>query len=126
MSWPRDEARLKRVRSLMADRGLDAIFDPPDATRVRTDGDRIAEIGKTISAHDAIDTGFFRIGPALVGALDEAFAARGDCSLSNGVAALAARGAARVVDVTGSVWLDVDTPEALAEAERRVAAGLFD
>ena len=34
--------------------------------------------------------------------------------------ALAGEGRARTVDVTGMSWLDVDTPEALREAERRL------
>ena len=40
--------------------------------------------------------------------------------LSDGLRELAAEGRARTVDVTGMPWLDVDTPEALREGERRL------
>ncbi len=40
--------------------------------------------------------------------------------LSDGLRELAGEGRAKTVDVTGLPWLDVDTPEALREAERRL------
>jgi CDP-L-myo-inositol myo-inositolphosphotransferase len=40
--------------------------------------------------------------------------------LSDGLMELASEGRARVVDVTGMPWLDVDTPDALREAEQRL------
>lgn len=96
-------------------------FDLPDATKVRVEGDRIVAISKELDAYDALDTGVFRITPALIDALDAANGPRG-CSLSQGVAALAARGKMRVADVGDAMWIDVDTPDAHAEAERLIRA----
>jgi choline kinase len=112
--------------ALAVDRAVGAVFDLDDATKVRTEGARIADIGKALSRFDAIDTGVFRVGPALVAALEDIVQRTGDASLSDGVRALAARGEAEAVDVTGCAWLDVDTPASLREAERLVSAGAFD
>lgn len=94
-------------------------FDLDDATKVEMVGDRIVGIGKELRTFDALDTGVFRITPALVEALRRADGPRG-CSLSQGVAALAAEGRMRAADVGDARWIDVDTPEAHAEAERLV------
>jgi len=105
---------------LGVDYRIDRCFDLDDATKVRLDGDRVVEIGKMIPTYDAIDTGVFRITPALIEALEEAEGPDG-CSLSQGVGALAARGKMRVADVAGATWIDVDTPEAHLIAERLIA-----
>jgi 1L-myo-inositol 1-phosphate cytidylyltransferase len=92
-------------------------FDLPDATKVLLADDRVIRIGKELPTFDALDTGVFRITPALIEALRRADGPAG-CSLSEGVAALAAEGKMRGVDVGDARWIDVDTPEAHAEAER--------
>jgi CDP-L-myo-inositol myo-inositolphosphotransferase len=110
--------------SLAVDRKVDQVFDLPDATKVETDGDRIVAIGKHLLHYDAIDTGFFACSQGLMEALASVRAERGDASLSEGVARLAAQGRARAVDVGAATWQDVDTPEALREAERRLLQSL--
>jgi choline kinase len=108
---------------LAVDRKLDRIFDEDDATKVRTVSGRIVEIHKNLKAFDAVDTGLFACTPALFAAIREAAAARadGDCSLSDGVKALAASGRALVHDIGDGWWQDVDTPEAMAHAAARMA-----
>lgn len=91
--------------------------DDEDVTRVLTDGDRIATLGKGMADYDAHDTGVFAIGPALF----EALAALPEPSLTEGVRALAADGRARVIDCTGLEWIDVDDAAALAKAEAWLA-----
>ena len=99
---------------LGVDRDIDGVFDLPDATKVRIIGSRIADIGKTISPFDAIDTGLFCISPLLCRVL----AALDSPQLSDGVRALARAGLAHIADLTGGRWVDVDTPLAHAEAEK--------
>ncbi|MEM8606185.1 MAG: NTP transferase domain-containing protein [Myxococcota bacterium] len=107
----------ERESVLGIDRRIDACFDLDDATKVVTDEDRIVEIGKTLDRYDALDTGMFLVTPALIEALDRVNGSEG-CSLSEGVAILAADGRMRAADVGNATWIDVDTPEAHAEAER--------
>ncbi|MBK7533980.1 MAG: NTP transferase domain-containing protein [Myxococcales bacterium] len=95
--------------------------DLDDATKVATDGSRVLRIGKMLEQYDALDTGVFRITPAVIAALEEVEGPQG-CSLSQGMAKLAAQGKMRVVDVGDAVWVDVDTPLAHGHAEKLLAA----
>lgn len=102
---------------LAVDRDVPRCFDLDDATKVATDGGRITDIGKELAEYDAIDTGVFRIGPSLVREIEAVFERTGDCSLSDGVRALSARGEFFACDVGDARWIDVDTPEAMERAE---------
>ena len=105
---------------LGVDYRIDACFDLDDATKVQVQGDRIVRIGKELDDYNALDTGLFLITPALIEALDAVNGPEG-CSLSQGVAALAKDGRMKAADVGDANWIDVDTPEAHAEAERLIA-----
>ncbi len=115
--------RLARARlspgacALAVDRNIDDCFDLDDATKVRVRGGQIVEVGKELPTYDALDTGVFRIGPALIRELSRLDRDNGDCSLSEGVSALAARGDFVACDVGDARWIDVDTPETHAHAE---------
>lgn len=91
-------------------------FDLDDATKVAIRGNRVQDIGKTLPRYDALDTGVFRITPAVIEALERVDGPEG-CSLSQGMAELAREGRMRVADVGDAAWVDVDTPEALVHAE---------
>ncbi len=104
---------------LAVDRDKDSIFDLDDVTRVEIDDGRIKEIGKTLDDWDAADTGVMLCTSSLFEGLERA-AANNQHELSAGLGELACKGRAKTVDVTGLSWLDVDTPEALCEAERRL------
>ncbi|MBW2509900.1 MAG: NTP transferase domain-containing protein [Deltaproteobacteria bacterium] len=106
--------------ALGVDYRIDACFDLDDATKVQVGDGRIVRIGKELGDYNALDTGLFLITPALIDALDAVNGPEG-CSLSEGVAALAARGRMRGIDVGDATWIDVDTPEAHAEAERLIS-----
>jgi choline kinase len=96
---------------------IGACIDLDDATKVAIRGDRVERIGKELPKYDALDTGVFRITPAVIEALELVDGPEG-CSLSQGMAALAREGRMRVVDVEDAAWVDVDTPLALDHAER--------
>jgi len=99
------------------DRKLNSIFDPEDAMKVQTRGDRIARIGKNLDDYDAIDTGAFVCPPTFFDYLERAKRA-GDCSLADGVRAMSKDEKVRAIDIGDAWWQDIDTPEMLAAAEK--------
>jgi choline kinase len=107
--------------NLAVDRKLNSIFDRDDAMKVQTRGDRIFEIGKSLTAYDAIDTGFF-VCPLTIFDHLERVKRGGDCSLADGVRSMASEGKARAIDIGSAWWQDIDTPEMLAQAEKHLEA----
>lgn len=105
---------------LGVDRDIERCFDLDDATKVQAEQGRIVAIGKEIARYNCLDTGVFRIGPELVRELERVYAETGDCSLSDGIQALASRGRMRACDVGDARWIDVDTPEAARRAEAMI------
>ena len=103
--------------ALAVDYDIERCFDLDDATKVGVELGKIKRIGKELESYDALDTGVFRIGPALIAELAAVEASTGDCSLSDGVQALSRRGRFMATDVGDVRWVDVDTPQALACAE---------
>ncbi len=91
-------------------------IDEADVTRVRTRGNRIMDIGKSLRVYDAYDCGAFLIGPSLVAALSALVSP----ALTDGVQALAAAGRAQATDIGDAFWLDVDDARALALANAMV------
>jgi choline kinase len=106
--------------TLLVDYDIDGVFDLDDATKVFEEDGRIVAIGKQIPNYNCIDTGLFVCTPALMDALADVYAERGDASLSDGIQRLAAAGRMTVLPINGGFWQDVDTPAMLAEAERRL------
>ncbi len=105
---------------LAVDYDIERCFDLDDATKVRREAGRIVNIGKELESYDCLDTGVFRIGPALISELERVHEACGDASLSDGVLALTHRGDFFACDVGEARWIDVDTPEALSKAETMI------
>lgn len=109
--------------ALAVDQDIERVPDLEDATRVLVEGDRIVDIGKSLDRFNAVDTGLFLATPGLFGALEEA-ASEGAYSLSAGIRRLGKRGLARAERIGDAGWLDIDTPAAVREAERRLMNGL--
>ena len=103
------------------DRKLNSIFDPEDAMKARTRGDRLVAIGKDLKDYDAIDTGSFVCPTEFFDYLERS-KRDGDCSLADGVRAMATDGKVRAIDIGDAWWQDVDTPEMLAAAEKLVGS----
>jgi 1L-myo-inositol 1-phosphate cytidylyltransferase len=108
---------------LAVDRRIEEIFDLPDATKVRLNGQTIMAIGKDVVPFDAIDTGLFLCQPVLFEALERA-RARGDSSLSGGMRQLLSNSKLQAVDIGAHFWSDVDTPASLVYTERMLQARL--
>ncbi len=106
---------------LAVDRRIDAVFDLPDATKVKTSENAIVSIGKELADYDAIDTGLFLcstgIFPALEKVCDKA-CSEGTGGLSEAIRMLAAEGYAKTATIEPLFWQDVDTPESLKHAEK--------
>jgi choline kinase len=99
------------------DRKLNSVFDLNDAMKVQTRDDRIVAVGKDLQTYDGIDTGLFVCPSSIFDYLEHAKRG-GDCSLAEGVRAMAADGKVLAVDIGKAWWQDVDTPEMLAQAEK--------
>ena len=96
-------------------------LDLDDATKVKLGPEgRIEAIAKDLPDYDAVDTGLFVAGPALLEALALSAARGGTGSLSEGVQALAAVGEAFTFDIGDGWWLDVDDAPAFQRAEREL------
>ena len=98
--------------------------DVDDVTKVLVDGNnRIVNIGKKIKKYNAYDTGIFLCSPALFEALEKG-SARGETSLSAGIKILAKKKKARIFDIKGNYWIDVDDEKAFRKAENILLANL--
>lgn len=119
------EAPRPDALTLCVDRDVASpLIDLDDATKVAVGDDgRILRLGKTLGEYDAIDTGLFRTGPALIEAIRAVVDGGGQGSLSEGVQQLADRGRAFALDNKSRWWLDVDDPRALAIAEETLGRG---
>ena len=105
------------VLNVAVDRKVGMIFDLPDAMKIKTHGDRVVAIGKELKDFDAIDTGLFVTSPEIFDYLERA-KRDGDCSLADGVRAMATDEKVRAIGIGDAWWQDIDTPEMLAAAEK--------
>jgi choline kinase len=118
---PIDACALEPGESVLGiDFDIERCVDIPDATKVFLEGDRIVRISKELPEYHALDTGVFKVTEGLIAELERVDGPQG-CSLSQGIQALAARGAMRAVSVGSAMWIDVDTPMAHAFAERQLS-----
>lgn len=109
--------------ALAVDHDAENVFDLADLTKVEVCEERVAAIGKDLATWNAGDTGLFYCSSRLFEGLARAHE-QGKFSLTDGIRECAVQGDVRAIDVTGKLWLDVDTPEAFREAKRRIDASL--
>ncbi len=107
--------------NLVIDRKLNSMVDLDDAMKVQTRGDQIMAIGKNLRTYDAIDTGLFVCAHEIFQYLERA-KQNGDCSLADGVRLMADDGKTRAIDIGDAWWQDVDTPDMLRHAEKKMRA----
>ncbi|MCH8311898.1 MAG: NTP transferase domain-containing protein [Nitrospinae bacterium] len=111
--------------ALGVDRNMsNSLIDLEDVTRVRTEGEKIQDIGKNLKDYNGFDTGLFVCTPAIFDALERCAEATGDTSLSGAVRRLASEGLANAIDIDGQFWIDVDDPEAFERAENALMANM--
>jgi choline kinase len=109
--------------SIAIDRKLDSIFDLEDAMKVKTRGNRVADIGKNLRHYDAIDSGLFVCSLQIFDYLERAKfdSSASDFSLADGVRLMAGDDRVRAIDIGDAWWQDVDTPEMLQYAEGQLS-----
>lgn len=109
--------------SLAVDYNLsNPLVDLNDVTRVDCHNGTIVNIGKHLKDFTCFDTGCFYCTPDIFTALEKAQRDHNDYGISGAVKVLAEHKNARCVDVTGAMWIDVDTPQMLKKAEEIVPA----
>jgi choline kinase/phosphatidylglycerophosphate synthase len=101
--------------ALAVDHNTKNVFRLSDLTKVNVFKGRIASIGKDLTTWNGSDTGLFYCTLKLFEGLALAHK-QGNFSLTDGIKECIAQGKVRAIDVTGKLWLDVDTPEAFKEA----------
>ncbi len=102
---------------LCVDYRLNRVANLDDATKVRTENNRMINLGKSLTDFNAIDTGIFILTPAIFDALRQS-QLNGDYSLSGGVRVLAQEGKMCTFNIGDSFWQDVDTIPEVHSAER--------
>jgi choline kinase len=112
-----EAAQTSEASLLAVDHRIEQIFDPDDATKVQLCHQAITAIGKELTTYDAVDTGLFYCRPTLFEALRQAQAA-GDGSLTGGIRRLITAESMQAVPIGERFWIDVDTAESLAYAQR--------
>jgi choline kinase len=106
---------------LLVDPRIEECFDLEDATKVRREGDRIADIGKDLVEYDVLDCGIFRLDQRFRLALEGAIG-QGREGISDGVREMVrGDGFGTVMLPPGCEWLDIDTPESYRHALARRA-----
>lgn len=94
--------------------------DLEDVTKVVVEEGKIVGVGKNLEAYNAFDTGIFLCTPAIFRALEES-REKGDSSLTGGIRVLAKSRKAKVMDIDGGFWVDVDEERALERAQKLLA-----
>lgn len=94
-------------------------IDMKDATKVWLDGQRIRKIGKNLDRYNGIDTGCFYFTPDIFSALEKGLAEEKE-TLTDANQILADQGKLFCLDIGSMFWLDVDRPEDLQEADKRL------
>jgi len=118
LCWLQRQSLPAQGIALCVDFRLERILDLADATKAMVHEGKVRAIGKELQAYNAVDTGVFVAGSALLAALQAVVESQGDASLTDGVRRLAALGQVHALDIGEHFWQDVDTPAMLAHAER--------
>lgn len=87
--------------------------DKEEATKVKDEGGRVEEIGKEIEG-TAFDTGFFVLDTEIFHHAQEVLEEKGRAEMSE----IVRRARLEVTEVSGLLWIDVDTPEDARRATR--------
>lgn len=99
---------------------VDRVGYSPDDTRVRERNGRIVDIGKFLDGSNCVDTGLFLCSPMVFRFAKKAVE-QGSSELADCIRLVAQKEGARVLDISGRYWVDVDTGEDLKRAKKLLA-----
>ncbi len=106
---------------LLVDPNVERIFDLDDATKVFLQSEAIQSIGKELTHYNGIDCGIFRLKPDFYQAMRQQLEL-GKESISAAVEALIAQNDMAAVFMNEDEWwIDIDTPEAFAFAQKNLS-----
>lgn len=117
-----DPISIRPKTTLLVDQ-IHGIFDLADATKLYVRKNKAFEIGKDLPTFNAIDCGIFYCKKDLFSALEESIN-DSRYRLSDAVQRLIYKDKLDVVDVDGRFWCDIDTPESLKYAEKKLLQSL--
>jgi 1L-myo-inositol 1-phosphate cytidylyltransferase len=118
--WLQAQAVKDRDRvHLATDAAIDDVFDLDDATKVAVEGEAIRELGKTLESYSRVDVGLFYC-PGWLGKAAVDAVSAGAHSVSDVMHLAIERDALRSCAIEPLFWQDVDTPQMLREARRRL------
>lgn len=99
------------------------VFDIDDAMKVMFEEDRrpglITAIGKNLERYNGIDSGLFKCDSEIFRALETSFKMR-KYTLADGCREMIKKESFFAVDIGNAFWIDIDTPESLAYAQKQL------
>lgn len=108
---------------LAVDSNPDRVFDIEDAMKVRFNETKgpglITAIGKDLEKYNGIDCGLFKCDSGIFNALEASFE-KHHYALSDGCREMIRKESLFAVDIGDAFWIDIDTPESLAYAQKQL------
>lgn len=93
-------------------------IDLIDATKVKIENGNIVDIGKKLENYNGVDCGIFVLTPSVIFAALEESIEDNDDTLSGGIRVAGKKRQIRTFNINGHYWIDVDTENDYAEAEK--------
>ncbi|EHR79491.1 CDP-alcohol phosphatidyltransferase [Thermococcus litoralis DSM 5473] len=85
-----------------------------EATKVKIEDGRVADIGKALEEYDALDTGFFVLEPDIFEIIEKLIREKEKLELAE----IVKEAGLEVFEVSGLFWMDIDTPEDIKKAKK--------
>ena len=115
--------RLERDKLILCVDRNPQYVDVEEATRVLVKDRIVRDIGKTIPKYNGVDCGVFLCSPMIFEAIRTALS-QGKDALTDAVKILCRTNKVRSSDLTGVIWIDIDTPENLRSAKKMLLVSL--
>ena len=108
--------KINNKSCLIISRTLSSLNNFNDATKVKVDGDKISDIGKSIKDSNAFDTGFFILNSSEFNNVSK-LSVRKKLSLTEVIQELVQQKKLYFIEVSEDSWFDIDTNQDLLKAK---------